>query len=150
MLKSMPKSGPKSSELSPHSLKVFEVLSKSAKPMSAYDILDKLRRHGIKAPPTVYRALDALLERGRVHRIESLNAFVACHDEDEEDRDTDHIAQFAVCRSCGGVTEIHDHRLSTIIHDISSRLQFRIDREMLELIGQCHACRDQADKEAGQ
>lgn len=132
----------KSTELSPHSRKVFELLSKSEKPMSAYDILDKLRRHGIKAPPTVYRALENLLERGMVHRIESLNAFIACHDEDEEDHDHNHTAQFAVCRSCNSVTEIHDHRLSQLVHEMASRLHFNIEREMLELFGLCSKCNE--------
>lgn len=131
---------PKSTELSPHSQKVFALLSKNGRPMSAYDILGKLRKDGIKGPPTVYRALDTLIERGMVHRIESLNAFVACHDHEEEDHD--HMAQFAVCRSCGSVTEIHDHRLNDIVHELGEKLHFRIDREMLELLGQCQRCDD--------
>jgi Fur family transcriptional regulator, zinc uptake regulator len=134
----------KSTELSAHSKKVLELLAKSAKPMTAYEILDKLRKFGIKAPPTVYRALDTLVERGMVHRIESLNAFVACHDEDEEDQDHNHTAQFAVCRSCGSVTEIHDHRLSDLIHELCKKLKFRIEREMLELLGLCQQCEKKA------
>lgn len=112
--------------------------------MTAYEILDKLRKFGIKAPPTVYRALDTLVERGMVHRIESLNAFVACHDEDEEDHEHNHTAQFAVCRSCGSVTEIHDHRLSDLIHELCKKLKFRIEREMLELLGLCQQCEKKA------
>jgi Fur family zinc uptake transcriptional regulator len=134
----------KSTELSAHSKKVLELLNKSAKPLSAYEILDKLRKFGIKAPPTVYRALDALTERGMVHRIESLNAFVACHDEDEEDHDHNHTAQFAVCRGCGSVTEIHDHRLSDLIHELGKKIKFRIKREMLELLGMCQQCEKKA------
>jgi Fur family zinc uptake transcriptional regulator len=134
----------KSTELSPHSRKVFDLLSKSEKPLSAYEILDKLRRHGIKAPPTVYRALESLTERGMVHRIESLNAFVACHDEDEEDHNHNHAAQFAVCRGCGSVTEIHDHRLSDMIRELSNKLKFHIEREMLELLGLCQQCEHKA------
>jgi Fur family transcriptional regulator, zinc uptake regulator len=67
-------------DLSPHCKKVLEALHKSGKPLSAYELLDKLHKFGIKAPPTVYRALETLVERGLVHRIESLGAFVACHD----------------------------------------------------------------------
>lgn len=125
----------KHNKLSPHSQKVLALLAKSSKPLSAYDILDKLRRFGIKAPPTVYRALESLVERGLVHRIESLNAFVACHD-DAHGND----AKFAVCRGCGTATEIHDHKLTDLIHALGKKLKFHIEREMLELLGLCNAC----------
>ena len=123
------------SKLSPHCKRVLETLQKSATPMTAYELLDKLRRHGIKAPPTVYRALETLTELGLVHRIETLGAFVACSDEHG-----DHGAQFAVCRNCGSVTEIHDHPLTDAIHALAKRLKFRIEREMLELMGLCELC----------
>jgi Fur family zinc uptake transcriptional regulator len=58
----------KSTALSPHSQKVLALLQKSKQPLSAYEILDKLRGAGFKAPPTVYRALDTLVARiGRAH-----------------------------------------------------------------------------------
>lgn len=57
---------------------VLSVLEASGQPLSAYGILDRLREHGLKAPLQVYRALDKLLEIGRVHRLESMNAFVVC------------------------------------------------------------------------
>lgn len=69
----------------PHDLKltknqglVLSVLESSGQPLSAYTILDRLRGQGLKAPLQVYRALDKLLEHGRVHRLESMNAFVVC------------------------------------------------------------------------
>src|SRR4051812_32122076 len=99
-------------ELSPHSKKILDLLHKQDKPLSAYDILDKLRKTGIKAPPTVYRALDTLIKRGLVHRIESLNAFVACHDHKHPEK---HVARFAVCRECGAVEEIHEKRFVMLI-----------------------------------
>ena len=60
---------------------VLGALNHSEAPLSAYDILDKLRADGLRAPLQVYRALDKLVERGLAHRLESLNAFVACADE---------------------------------------------------------------------
>jgi Fur family zinc uptake transcriptional regulator len=59
---------------------VLGALTGSASPLSAYDILDKLRGEGLRAPLQVYRALDKLLDRGLAHRLESINAFVACAD----------------------------------------------------------------------
>ncbi|NRP75769.1 Zinc uptake regulation protein [Ensifer psoraleae] len=57
---------------------VLAVLQSSEQPLSAYSILDRLREHGLKAPLQIYRALDKLLDAGRVHRLESMNAFVVC------------------------------------------------------------------------
>jgi Fur family transcriptional regulator, zinc uptake regulator len=76
------------------------------------------------------------VERGLVHRIETLGAFVACHD---HGGDGAH-AQFAVCRACGSVEEIHDAKLTLSIKKLAQSLKFRIEREMLELMGLCHNC----------
>jgi Fur family zinc uptake transcriptional regulator len=126
----------KSTDISPQGKNILALLERSKTPMTAYAILDKLK---IKAPTTVYRALDALVERGAAHRIESLNAFVACHSEHKEPH-----ARFAVCRDCGAAVEIHDAALSTLIRDIGRKLHFHIEREMLELLGQCGACAHKA------
>ncbi len=125
----------KSKDISPHSKKLLEILQQSETPLTAYELLEKLRAFGIKAPQTVYRALDSLVERGLVHRIQSLSAFVACHNDEE-----DHGNQFAVCRNCGVVMELHDHRICDIIKDVSKNLSFTIEREILEIIGLCQKC----------
>lgn len=125
----------KNKELSAHSARVLMLLQNSSRPLTAYEILDRLRGAGVKAPQTVYRALDALVARGEAHRIESLGAFVACHGEEH-----DHGTHFAVCRSCGAVEELHDHRVSTAIREIGAALKFRVEREMLELLGLCGKC----------
>ncbi len=130
----------KDTALSPHCTKILDILGKSDRPLTAYALLEKMRRFGVKAPPTVYRALDVLVERGLVHRIESLGAFVACHGEDEKDTHADHAAQFAVCRSCGTVTELHDPKLADSIRALALSLKFHIEREMLELMGLCERC----------
>ena len=84
---------------------VMRTLSKAAGPLSAYTILDKLRDDGFRAPPQVYRALDKLLDYGMVHRLESMNAFVACRHPEGE---TQAMVAFTICGSCGEVTEISD------------------------------------------
>ena len=122
-------------KLGKHSKSVLDVLGKSSTPLSAYDILEKLRKRGVKAPATVYRALETLVGQGMVHRIESINAFVACHN-----KEADHGSQFAVCRDCGTVVEIHDHSICQSIAAIGKKLKFRIEREMLELLGLCQKC----------
>lgn len=125
----------KRSEISHNSKTVLALLRKSKKPYTAYDILAKLQNSGVKAPQTIYRALDELSERGLVHRIQSLGAFVACHSEEEE-----HGTQFAVCRKCSKVMELHDHRICEFIQEIGKNINFSIEREMLEVIGLCADC----------
>jgi Fur family zinc uptake transcriptional regulator len=106
-------------------------------PTGAYDLLDQLRstRHGA-APPTVYRALEFLLEQGLIHKLERLSAFVGCVSEE----DHDHAAQFLICRSCGRVAEIEDHELAHALEDAANRLGFKVGRATIEAEGQCAAC----------
>ena len=129
----------KSTEISPHGKRVLALLNKSKAPLTAYDILGKLQKEGIKAPQTIYRALDALEARGLIHRVQSLGAFVACHSEEE-----DHGTQFVVCRACKSVVELHDHRICDFIKEIGIKLKFHIEREMLELMGLCQKCERKA------
>ncbi len=125
----------KNSDISENDKNVLALLKKNKKPLTAYDILGKLKNTKIKAPQTVYRSLESLAERGLIHRIQSLGAFVACHSDEE-----DHGTQFAVCRECKSVQEIHDHRICNSIKDIGKNIKFKIEREFLELIGLCDEC----------
>jgi Fur family zinc uptake transcriptional regulator len=70
-------------------------------PMSAYAILDRVRNAGISHPPTVYRALNDLMQKGMVHRLQSRSAFVAC-----DHGACDGKLAFAICRRCDKVVEI--------------------------------------------
>ncbi len=126
-------------KLTPNSKKVFDLLNKSSKPLSAYEIMEKLSKSGIKAPPTVYRALDSLAEQGLVHRIESINAFVSCHNDCEEHQHK-HSSQFTVCRKCGKASELHDHALSNIISSLCKKEKFHIEQEVIEVKGLCSDC----------
>ena len=70
--------------LTPLRLRVLELVAASEKPVKAYDLLDQLREgRGGAAPPTVYRALDFLLEHRFIHKLESVNASGSCHDPNE-------------------------------------------------------------------
>ena len=80
---------------------VLEILQTSEQPMSAYEILGKLRDKNPKiAPPTIYRTLSDLVERGRAHRLESLNAYIACKTDKH-----DESAVITICDDCGVVSE---------------------------------------------
>ena len=59
--------------------KVFEEIASTQASVGAYEVLDRLAKKGTRlAPISIYRALDALLEAGVVHRLESKNAYFAC------------------------------------------------------------------------
>jgi len=116
--------------------RVLELVWDSHRPIGAYAILDHLKEDGRSAaPPTVYRALDFLLERGLIHRIESLNAFVGCAHPGES-----HLVQFLICRSCGMTAELDDRRLSDAIGRSAADHGFAIQTRVVELSGTCAAC----------
>ena len=87
------------------------------------------------APPTVYRALDFLLEQGLVHRIESMNAFVGCGLAGRS-----HAGQFLICDACGRVAEVTDAGTSDRLAALARAAGFTLKRQMVELHGLCPAC----------
>ena len=106
-------------------------------PAGAYYLLDSLRatRHGA-APPTVYRALEFLLENGLIHKLESRSAYVGC----VSHGDAGHAAQFLICRTCGQVTELDDHELAHALEDAARRRGFTVGKATIEAEGRCAAC----------
>lgn len=117
---------------------VFEIVLESHRPMGAYDILRKLgdgedRRR--PAPPTVYRALDFLLDAGFVHRIDTLNAYIACFAPGRR-----HRSHFLLCRACGCAAEIEDEALDAALAQAADAAGFVAERETVEIAGLCAAC----------
>ena len=124
-------------ELTRNQKLVLERLTEAAGPLSAYDILDRLRTEGIKAPLQIYRALEKLCEKGLAHRLESLNAFVAC------DRSHDHrsgLTAFAICSRCGQVDEFTDFILRQRLEGWEAAKGFHADNTTIEIRGHCAAC----------
>ena len=117
---------------------VLETLSRADGPLSAYTILDRLRDDGFRAPLQVYRALDKLLGVGLVHRLESLNAFVACaHPHCHRHG----MIAFAICETCGQVDEFSDEVVSQRLGGWAVDHGFKAEKTTVELRGQCVACR---------
>lgn len=116
---------------------VLERLASAAGPLSAYDILDRLKGEGIKAPLQVYRALDKLQEKGLAHRLESLNAFVACA---EPHCHRAGIIAFAICEGCGHVAEFSDDVVRQRLTNWADTEGFVADRTTVEIRGNCAAC----------
>jgi Fur family transcriptional regulator, zinc uptake regulator len=116
---------------------VLGLILASEAPTGAYDLLDRLREtRGGAAPPTVYRALEFLLEQGLIHKLESRSAYVGC----VSHGDADHAAQFLICRTCGQVTELDDHELAHALDDAARRLGFTVGKATIEAEGRCATC----------
>lgn len=116
---------------------VLGALNHSEAPLSAYDILDKLRGDGLRAPLQVYRALDKLVERGLAHRLESLNAFVACADEHCHRKG---LIAFAICEGCNKVEEFADAVIEERLGSWAKKTGFKVERTTMEIRGKCGVC----------
>lgn len=119
---------------------VLGALKRSEAPLSAYVILDKLRDHGFRAPLQVYRALEKLIEMGLVHRLESLNAFVACAHSGESCCSHHGTVAFAICNACGHVMEFHDHTVEHRLSDWARGKGFKQEKTTIEIRGLCASC----------
>jgi Fur family zinc uptake transcriptional regulator len=117
---------------------VFGVLTRTGTPLSAYQILDELRSEGFRAPLQVYRALDQLRTLGFVHRLESMNAFVACAH--AEHAHGDEPIGFTICERCGTVAEVHDEEFRAFVESIGARSGFHAEKAVVEIRGLCPNC----------
>lgn len=116
---------------------VLEVLERARAPMSAYTILDELRNHGFRAPLQVYRALEKLRSAGLVHRLECLNAFVACS---HEDGHSSELVAFAICEGCGQVAEFSDRDIAGRLEVWAGEHGFTVNKTTIEIRGACEGC----------
>jgi Fur family zinc uptake transcriptional regulator len=127
-----------------HAINIMAMLAESRRAMTAYELLDGLRPTGVSAPLTVYRALDKLMEAGKVHRIESLNAFVACRDSHQHPHNHGHAHDrtvgFAICDRCGAVEEFVDRDLHTRLDADLAAKGFAPRSSFIEVLGLCAAC----------
>lgn len=122
--------------LTPQRKQVLQLITESDKPLGAYDLLERMRNDTRRpAPPTVYRALDFLLEQGLIHRIESLHAFVGCPHPEHP-----HAGQFLVCTGCGQVDEVCEGHLGRELEQEVRRAGFCPKRPVVELLGLCADC----------
>lgn len=121
--------------------RVLELVWQSHKPLGAYDILAELSAQDSRraAPPTVYRALDFLLENGLVHRIASLNAFIGCNHPEHP-----HQGQFLICRNCHTAIELEQPCISEAIDQAARTVDFNVEGQTVEVVGLCAPCRSAA------
>lgn len=126
-------------KLTPLRRTVLEALYASHRPVSAYDLIERIAASGQKppAPVTIYRTLDFLRAQGFIHRLESLNAFIACpaaHRPDEP-------VVFMICETCGGVDEAAPGPVLAALKAAADQQGFTPARSVIEMTGCCSHCR---------
>ena len=116
---------------------IFNLIDKSSEPLKAYTILSNVQKKGIKAPLQVYRALDKLVEIGKIHKIESRNAFIACQNSSCQ---VSKATAFSICESCEKVTEINNSSLSKYLSNFKDKAGMKYSKYNLEFFGLCKKC----------
>ena len=123
--------------------RVLEMLVKHKHPVSAYQLLDELVEEGHKpAPPTIYRALDFLLEQGFIHRLATQNNFVAC-----THLGTLHMGVFLVCKRCKKTVELLGDSIRETLVDQADQNEFSLEEALVEVNCLCQPCQSQQERD---
>ena len=117
---------------------IFDIIHNSSEPLKAYSILFNVQKKGIKAPLQVYRALDKLVEIGKIHKIESRNAFIACHNSNCQ---ITKATAFSICENCEKVSEISNSNLSKYLSSFTDKSGMKYSKYNLEFFGLCRKCK---------
>ena len=117
---------------------VLNILESSKEPLKAYTILFDIQKKGIKSPLQVYRALDKLIEIGKVHKIESRNSYVACKHEGCNAKTS---TSFLICESCNKVRELTGNNLLNSFSKQAQKNNFQYRKHSLEIYGLCESCK---------
>ena len=127
--------------LTPLRKTVLELVWQSHEPVGAYEVLNQLAKLESRPaqPPTVYRALDFLLEQGLIHRLSSLNAFIGCLHPGER-----HLGSFLICKACRTTQEVDHAAINNAIHSCASEQGFIVSESSIELTGLCRNCANNA------
>ena len=116
---------------------VLRLILETGRPITAYELLDGLSEHTGRPrnPPTVYRALEFLLEQGIVSRVESLGAYTMCSHMGET-----HSCVFFLCTCCGEAQEVSDRGLDSRLAEMANELGFSAAQPVIEVAGLCRNC----------
>ena len=125
--------------LTPIRANVLRLIAEAGKPVKAYELLELVRAGksvGADAPPTVYRALDFLMANGFVHKLASVNSFVACHHPSSHQPSV----PFLICDRCHNAVELEDRDIVSQLEKRAKELGFRPQAQTLEVHGLCADC----------
>ena len=115
---------------------VLNLLQSSGEPLKAYSILDSLKKEGLKSPLQIYRALDKLVELGRIHKIESKNSFIVCSNSNCASNTI-----FTICERCDKVKELKNNNLTAGMSELIKKNGPSITRYNLEFFVLCKSCK---------
>ncbi|MBU2582809.1 MAG: transcriptional repressor [Alphaproteobacteria bacterium] len=124
---------------------VFAEIAATRGSIGAYEILERLSDKGTRlAPISVYRSIDALIEAGVIHRLESKNSYFACrrHEHGRKGRPI-----FMSCEQCGGVVEVPAQPIFDQVAELATSVDFTPKVKFMEVSGTCADCRDKAKKD---
>ena len=123
--------------LTPVRRRSLEILLEAHRALGAYEVLDRLAADGFgRQPPVAYRALDWLVANGLAHRVQRLNAYVACLHPGHA-----HAPVFLICRACSAVAEAPGERVRAALEAGAAASGFAVERASFEAVGLCPACR---------
>ena len=128
----------KQENLSKNQQIVLNIIEKAKGPVKAYSILNNVQKKGINAPLQVYRALDKLIKIGKIHKVESRNAFIACKNTNCE---VSNATAFSICQACEKVTEIVNSKLSKYLKSFQDSTGMKYKKYNLEFFGLCQKCK---------
>lgn len=118
---------------------VLTLILQHGKPLGAYALMDLLEAASDRervAPPTVYRALDFLLQYRLIHKIHSLNAYVGnAHPRSEK------CSVILICSHCGTARELPNNTIQQAINLSTSQHRFSVEKQVLEISGRCATCK---------
>lgn len=128
--------------LTPLRKQVLELVWQSHQPLGAYELIDMLSAASQRriAPPTIYRALEFLIEAGLIHRINALNAYIGCTSPSEK-----HPSYFFICTECNMASEVNNKEIEQQITQAGAQEGFRIQQQWLEVLGICQNCHTKAN-----
>jgi Fur family zinc uptake transcriptional regulator len=115
---------------------VLNLLQSSGEPLKAYSILDSLKKEGLKSPLQIYRALDKLVELGRIHKIESKNSFIVCSNSNCASNTI-----FTICERCDKVKELKNNNLAAGMSELIKKNGQSVTRYNLEFFVLCKSCK---------
>ena len=125
-------------QLTPLRARVFELVAEAGRPIKAYELLAILRQDRRAGPPTVYRALDFLMQHGLIHKVAATSAYMLSHRLGDV-----HRRPFLVCERCGRVTELANELMDQILEGEARARGFRTTSKTMEVQGICASCRTQ-------
>ncbi|MEP1587239.1 MAG: transcriptional repressor [Tateyamaria sp.] len=127
-------------KLTPIRRRALELLLAEHRALGAYDLLALLAKDGLgTAPPVAYRALDFLTSAGFAHKIEGLNAYIAC-----AHTGGDHAPAFLICTQCRSVAEIETGNSQGRLDEAARSAGFAIKHTVIEGLGLCPRCQSDA------